>query len=175
MSQFSYLSEYDTLSRKIRQKLICGLLMLRKILLGASILCALYFSLSAGISLYKWKRLTGRAWPSSSTWRIVELSESAFAIEADFSFEHKNAIYTAVTRFAKPYCFNKPAAEKEMKILQETYNIAHFDPSNPAHASLQRLFPLKKCLHGLLTIGVALYFLFLDRIFLEKRMQKARI
>lgn len=149
--------------------------MLRKILLGASVVCALYFSLSAGISLYEWKRLASRAWVSSSTWEIIELSESAFAIEAKFSFDHKNAVYTGFTRFAKPYCFNKPAAVKEMKTLQDSYNIVHFDPASPSHATLQRLFPLKKCLHGLLTIGVAVYFLFLDRIFLEKRMQKARI
>jgi hypothetical protein len=147
--------------------------MLRKILLWASVVCALYFSVTAMFSFYAWQRLQARAWPISSAWRVVQLSESAFAIEADFSFEHKNAVYTAVTKFAKPYCFNRPAAEKEMKTLQESYNIVHFDPNSPSHASLQRLFPLKKCLHGLLTIGIALYFLFLDRIFLEKRMQKA--
>lgn len=100
------------------------------------------------------------------------MSASQFAIEADYAFEYEKKTYTATTRFAKPYHFNRLAAEKEMKILQKISAIVHFDPNNPAFSSLQRKFPLKKGLHAMLTIGVAIYFLFLDRVFLEKRMQK---
>jgi len=147
--------------------------MVKKILLGLSTLCALYFTLSATFSLYAHSRLKERAWPTVSSRRIIELSTSQFAIEADYSFEYKKTVYSGMTRFAKPYSFNRPAAEKEIKIIQEEPVIVHFDPKNPAFSSLQRKFPLKKCLHALLTVGVALYFLFLDRVFLEKRMQKA--
>jgi hypothetical protein len=147
--------------------------MIKKILLGLSAICALYFTLSATFSLYAYSRIKQRAWPVVSDWRIIEVSQSQYAIEADYSFEYKKITYKGSTKFAKPYSFNRPSAEKEIKILQEGPLVVHFDPKNPAYSSLQRKFPLKKCLHAMLTIGVAIYFLFLDRVFLEKRMQKA--
>lgn len=147
--------------------------MVRKILVGVAALCTLYFIVTASYSLYQWSGKTHRAWATVEMWRVIELGPSKFAIEAEYSFTHEGQSYSGMTRFARPYHYNRPAAEREIQRKIEDRSVAFYDPSHPNRSALERFFPLKNTLYAMLTLGVFLYFVLLDRVFLQQRVQKA--
>lgn len=146
--------------------------MIKKILSGVAAVCTLYFFVTASFSLYQWYGKTNLAWAKVQTWRVIELGTSKFAIEAEYQFSHQGQSYSGLTRFSKPYHFNRPSAEKEIERKIEDRSIAFYNPSHPESSSLERTFPLKKILYFLMTAGVFLYFLCLERIFFQQRVQK---
>jgi len=147
--------------------------MLKKIIVGFSALCALYFLAAASISLYKWAHRDDRAWGRFTAWRIIEIDPSQFAIEADYTFSYKEKLYTGTERLAKPYLFNRPSAEKEIQKRKAERPVIFFNGKKPNDSTLQRAFPLKKCLYALTAIGILGYFFFLDRVYFKQSMKKA--
>ncbi|MBS3905013.1 MAG: hypothetical protein KGZ39_06780 [Simkania sp.] len=145
--------------------------MIRKILTGIAAVTALYFFIVATYSIYQWSFMTDRAWASVQIWKVVELSSSQFAIEAEYCFTHNGMVYKGLTRFSKPYQYNRLAAEKEIEKKKEARSIAFYDPENPKRSSLERFFPLKKSLYALCAIGIGLYFFLLGRMFFKKGME----
>ncbi len=147
--------------------------MIKKILTGLVALCALYVFATAAYSLYIWSRMSERAWGTVQSWHVIELNASSFAIEADFTFTYREHLRSGITRFSKPYHFNRPSAEKEIERKQAERAIVFFDPAHSSRASLERAFPLKKSLYSLMTIGICAYFLLLNSVFFKQSMQKA--
>ncbi len=149
--------------------------MVKKILLGCSLVCALYFTSTASWSLLSWYRLDDRAWANVTSWRVIEIDPSQFAIEAEFSFEHAGKTYNGVTKYAKPYSFNRPSAEKDIEHKKQERPIVFYNSKKPQSCSLEHAFPLKKCFYAALTLGILAYFGLLEGILLQKRMKKAGI
>ncbi len=157
--------------RLIRQK-VSAVGMVKKILVGLSLLCVLYFSSAAFIGWYRWMQCDQRAWGTFTAWRVIEIDSSQFAIETDYTFVYKGQLYRGSARH-KPYPFNRPSAEKEIQIRQAQRPIIYFHSKKPNISMLQREFPLKKCLYALLTVSILGYFLLLDRVYFKQSMKKA--
>ncbi|HNA62299.1 MAG TPA: hypothetical protein PKW79_04405, partial [Rhabdochlamydiaceae bacterium] len=96
-------------------------------------------------------------------WKTVEVAPSQFGIKAAYAFRARGKTYTGKTFFSKPYHLNANSAKKQLdRFSRETW-VVWYQPSHPKISSLEKVFPTKKILYGLMTLGVFFYFLYLDR------------
>ncbi len=113
---------------------------------------------SACYELWRYQQLEARVPAAIKEWKILEKSPSQFALKASYTFEYQGKVYRSKTVFAKPYHFNRISAEKQIKNISTQPWSVWIQPSHPERSSLQKTFPLKKCLYSLMCLGVFLYF-----------------
>jgi len=134
-----------------------------KIVFGAAVAIALWFSGEAVHDLWVFWRLDRGASAVVYKWSVQEISSSEFALKASYRFMAKGREWAGKTIFEKPYYFNRPSAEKALQTKSQEHRIVWYSLSNPKHNSLERNFPYKKCFHALISLGVLIYFIFLQR------------
>lgn len=94
--------------------------------------------------------------------KVIEVSPSQFAVRASYAFKARGKTYRGKTVFSKPFYLNRESAEREIQNrLSQTWTV-WYQPSRPKICSLEKNFPLKKCLYALMTLGVFFYFVYLD-------------
>ncbi len=121
---------------------------------------AVWFSGVALVSLWKYSLLNAQAPAQILNWQVCDLSSSRYAVSADYQFTINGVVYDGKTVFENPHYLNRFAAEHSIRHHSNHSWKAWYRESNPLRSSLEREFPMKKCLHALLTLGVFGYFFF---------------
>lgn len=121
---------------------------------------ALWFIGTALVGIWKYTLLTAQAPTQIMNWNVREISSSRFAIEAEYQFKVNALSYRGKTLFESPHFLNQFAAENYLKTLPTKDWKTWYRAKDPMSSSLERIFPQKKCLQALLTLGVFLYFYF---------------
>jgi len=119
------------------------------------------FLISASIDLWNYLRLEKNSMANIEQWKVIEKDPSKFAIKAHFSFEVAGRTYQGKTTFSKPYHLNRLSAEKQIKIYSQRKWPVWYQASHPERSSIDRIFPFKKCLYGLMLLGIFCYFIYL--------------
>jgi hypothetical protein len=120
------------------------------------------------LDLWNYFRLKEKTIAKIEKWKVVEKG-SKFAIQAYYSFETQGHTYPRTyprayqgkTTFSKPYHLNRQSAEKQIKIYTMKQWPVWYQESHPEHSSIDRIFPMKKCLYSLIVLAVFLYFVYL--------------
>lgn len=121
---------------------------------------ALWFLSVALMGVFKFSLLNSHGFAEVTRWQVRELSSSRFAIEADYEFKVKDAVYTGKTKFEKPQFLNRFVAENYIASIGSKPWKVWYRESNPMRSNLEREFPQKDCLQALVTLGVFAYFYF---------------
>jgi hypothetical protein len=133
------------------------------LLIGVSGVAAAAFLAVAVHGLWGYFRLEEKLPASVYHWKVIEKSSSQFAIRASYTFEREGKTYRGKTIFSKPYHLNRISAEKQIKnFIPHPWQAWH-QPGRPAISSLEKVFPVKKCLYALMALGVSLYFLYVRK------------
>jgi hypothetical protein len=125
------------------------------------------FLMSAALDLWGYLRLEKRTIASVHKWKIIEKSSSEFALRASYTFEYQGKVHHGKTTFSKPYHLNRLSAEKQIKILGLQSWPVWYQASHPEHSSIERVFPLKKCVYSLMALGIFFYFIYLRQSYLS--------
>ena len=126
------------------------------------------FLISASLDLWRYARLEKKSIAKVEKWRVVEKGSSKFAIKAYFSFKKQGHTYQGKTTFSKPYHLNHLSAEKQIKIYTTRQWLVWYQESHPEHCSIDRIFPFKKCLYGVMVLGIFFYFVYLRHRYLNR-------
>lgn len=127
------------------------------------------FLISTSLDIWTYSCLQEKAPAQVYKWKIREKSSSQFALKASYAFDYQGKTYLGKTRFAKPYHLNRLSAERQVNILKQKNWTVWVQPGHPEHSTLERLFPLKKCIYSLMVLGIYLYFAYL-RLSLKKSL-----
>ncbi len=131
------------------------------LLLSVAGLITAGFLVSASLDLWAHMRLEKKTIAKVDKWKIIEKGASKFALKAHYTFEVQGKTHHGKTIFSKPYHLNRISAEKQIKIYTARQWPVWYQHSHPQHSSIEHLFPVKKCLYGLMVLGVFLYFVYL--------------
>lgn len=123
--------------------------------------CTLWYTVIAGYAYYQYSHLTAHTKPSSVDWEITELSEDSYTLTASYRFDFKGKSYPGTSTLTDISERNRWSAEQTVKEYAAKDWRVWFDHHNPNHSSLQKSFPLKKCLSAIFLWGLFLYFLWL--------------
>jgi hypothetical protein len=124
---------------------------------------AIWFSSFAIYQLFQYWRIDTSAPAVITKWGVKELSSSRFVVEAFFEFEVEGTKYHGQSLFDSEVYLNPFSAQESIRRQQEGDVTAWYQPSNPQVSSLKREFPVKECIHALLTAGVFAYFACIPR------------
>lgn len=138
------------------------------IFLIISSLVSVFFCGKAIVGVYGYFSLDSQANAQVEKWKIIEKTESAFAIEAEYRFFLQEKEISGQTEFAKPYFLNPYAAQRAIDQLASTRWIVFFNAKNPQKNSLQRVFPFQLCIQAFLTLGLIAYFFILKKWWLKR-------
>lgn len=119
------------------------------------------FLISASMDIWKYLRLEERVQATVKKWKVIEKSSSQFALRASYTFEYKGKVHHGKTTFSKPYHLNRLSAEKQTHFLSQKPWKVWVHSGHPEHSSLEKDFPLKKCLYTLMVLGIYFYFIYL--------------
>lgn len=133
---------------------------------------ALWFCSLAIMGSWNYLRLAGKTTALVDTWEVQEINSSRFQVLAHYSYQVLEKSYQGQTFFKEPSYHNRPSAEADIQKLKDFEWDVWFDPKHPEVSSLQRIFPFKDCIYGLLTLGVFIYFLILRYFTFSKSMWK---
>lgn len=133
---------------------------------------AAYFLLAALLSFWNYLKLTERAPALVHEWKILPLSSSAYAIEASYRFEAQGRSFSGQTILPKPYHLNSFSAEQQIKNFSSQKWEVWYEAESPLHSSLQRIFPTKKVIYAVMTLGFFLYFFWVYSQFLGRVSQR---
>jgi hypothetical protein len=130
----------------------------RFFLLAISGGCALWFAGSSCLDLWTYSRLDVRYPAKIFKWEIERKSASQFVLIAHFIYEVRGETYQGKTRLKKPYYLNEASAEAKVKEFETKCWAVWVDASFPQFSSLERSFPLKNVLYGVICLGILVYF-----------------
>lgn len=134
-------------------------------------LCAMGYTLYAGMQLYHYIRLADRLIPQQVEWSIAKLGEDAFAPEARYQFSLEGKTYQGQTIWHTRYLNAWAANEAAEKLKQHTLPV-WFDASSPQVSTMDRHFPLKATLYLIMLWGLLLYFIGLGRYVMRFKADK---
>src|SRR3990167_6430839 len=119
-----------------------------------------YFSFLLVETLFEYYPLKKQAETRISRWEIKEM-EGSFALKAFYSFETQGKIWNGTTLLSKPWYLNEPSALLALKGKAKEEWLAWFNPKNPEHSSLEKVFPIGLLVRVLICYGVFIYFSFI--------------
>lgn len=132
--------------------------LLLPVLLGLSFL---WFGGKAVFELWSYSRLDKYAPATILDWQIEEKGSRAHIL-GTYTFEVQGKAYQGKTQFREPTFLNKPAAGGQLDEWKIHDWSVWYSSKNPEYSSLQKLFPYKDLIYGLLVMGVSGYFFLLN-------------
>ncbi len=135
-----------------------------QVLFWVATIFSIGFCSQAVWQLYQFGQLDRSTKAHTIEWSVEELSPSAFALGAQYTFFVDGKAIDGETRFRKPYYLNQFAAQKEIQERKKRSWPVFYNKKRPAVSSLEKVFPLKSCLYAIMTVGISLYFLILKKI-----------
>lgn len=133
------------------------------LLVWASGAVMVYFASLALHDLWGYLRLEESAPAYVYKWKTVEVAPSQFGIKAAYTFRARGKTYSGKTFFSKPYHLNENSVKKQVDRFSREPWVVWYQPSHPKISSLEKVFPTKKIIYALMTLGVFFYFLYVDR------------
>ena len=129
-------------------------------------------------NLNRYFHLTHSADAQIFDWKVVEIKSGKFSVEAAYRFQIAERTIMGTYSFPKPVYPNPYLAKDLIEAWQEKTWKIWYNPQYPYDAALQKMFPAKKVLHFALSLGIILYFSFLNLYvkkmhFLEEGSEKA--
>ncbi|MES2345264.1 MAG: hypothetical protein V4494_04935 [Chlamydiota bacterium] len=121
----------------------------------------LWFSVLALMGVWNYLKLEAKTVAIVDVFKVEEENPSRYVISGHYSYRVNGQIYEGETLFDRVHYLNRPAAEKDLEKWEKMSWEAWYNPKDPKQSSLQKMFPFKKCLYALLTLGVFIYFLIL--------------
>lgn len=122
---------------------------------------ALWFSATCAVDLWGYFRLRAHAPAHIERWEVEE-SSSKFFVVGHYTFSVAGKTYQGNARVHPPF-LNRLTAEEEAGTWHKYQWRCWYDPHKPTFSSLQKLFPYKKTVYALMTVGLTLYFYLLPR------------
>ncbi len=114
------------------------------------------------VEWYRYHQLTSEASAQVHAWGINEIKRDHYVIYAKYSFEKSGKILVGKTIFKLKFN-NEVAARSTLDDWKKQQWTVYFDPGNSSVSTLQRPFPMKELVHGLIGLAALFYFLFLKR------------
>jgi len=114
------------------------------------------------VEWYRYHQLASESCAQVHAWGINEVKKGNYAIYAKYSFENLGQILVGKTVFKLKFN-NEIAAHATLEDWKKQQWTVYFNPNNPRISTLQRPFPLKELVHGLIGLAALFYFLFLKR------------
>lgn len=111
--------------------------------------------------LYDYMSLSSLTHSKSIEWSVNAETEDLYLPAARYAFEAKGKVYEGEMLFSQEAYRNPWAAEESLKNLAATYHSVWFSPSDPAHSSLQKKFPLKESIYAGVLWALSVYFFWL--------------
>lgn len=124
-------------------------------------LVTFWYSGVAVYRYYNYARLTAQTQLTSSVWKVHEVAEDEFYLEAFYTFSTGQKTYEGSTSWPGEFYRNSWGAEKDIPYFQKHRRVVWFSPSNPHHSSLQKKFPLKESVSAILLWGLLFYFIWI--------------
>lgn len=118
----------------------------------------------SGIFLYRYyhyMRLSGKAPAKEMAWTVEPRTDEQYLLKANYSFVSNGQTFTGSSVIEDRGFWNEYAAQKGIEDVSKKKWIIWFNPSNPAHSSLQKNFPLKECVSAVIMWAIVFYFLWL--------------
>lgn len=113
-------------------------------------------------NLNRYFHLTHSEEAQVSDWKVVEIKSGKFSVEAVYQFQIEERAIMGTYAFSKPVYPNPYLAEDLVEAWQEKTWEIWYNPKQPHDAALQKVFPAKKAIHFALSLGIILYFAFLN-------------
>jgi hypothetical protein len=126
---------------------------------------ALLFFILSGIALthlYNYFRLEARVEAAIDEWKVIKKSSSSYPIRAKYHFEFQGKSYHGSCLKPPPYHLNELSAEKELESLNKQTWSVWIDPRQPTVSSFEKAVPIKKIVYAFFTLGITLYFWFVE-------------
>ncbi len=127
-----------------------------KILLISALGIVCYTGVLFGIDLYQYSLLSSKAPITVARWEVKPVGEGTFAVEATFTVLGKERQY----QFVKPVFKNSLIAKEHAHLWQKKEWEVFFHPQKEVFV-LQKFFPFMEGIHFVLSIGIALWFVYL--------------
>lgn len=115
---------------------------------------------AVSLDLWSYYRLGPEVPAQVVHWDLIPKG-SKYALKASYAYTYGGKKYEAATQFAKPYQFNRQAAEEEIKKMSGFQWTAWVDHDAPQVSSLEKNFPLKESMYAFCLLGIFLYFVYL--------------
>jgi uncharacterized protein DUF3592 len=123
----------------------------------------LWFGGMACFELWGYFRLKSFAPAQVERWEIKESSAKYF-LEGTYKYEVDGKLYEGRSRLKEPSFLNRLSAEEELKRWEGVRWSVWYNPSAPQVSSLQKLFPYKRVIYAVLSLGLFVYFLLFPRL-----------
>lgn len=114
------------------------------------------------VEWHRYHQLSGETSAQVHAWGIDEVKKGHYAIYAKYSFENQGQILVGKTVFKLKFN-NEVAARTTLNDWKGQNWTVYFNPQKTAVSTLQRPFPMKELVHGLIGLAALFYFLFLKR------------
>lgn len=123
----------------------------------------LWYSAIAAYTVFLYSRLNQETPAASVTWKVKKGSADAYFLYAHYQFTPPNhPLQEGETILSSPVFWNVWAAEQAMEEYGANSWTVFYSGSNPAFSTLEKNYPFKECLSAFVTVGIFLYFLWLD-------------
>ena len=146
---------------KIEKGMVCWL-----ILLMTSLGIACWFLGQFAHGWWGYHQLQSEKPAQVNAWGIEEVKKGKFAVFAKYQFELSDHVMHGRTQF-KMLFDSQAAAKSYLNDWKNQSWTVFYDANQPAMSTLQRPFPLKVLVSGLLALGISFYFLYLRRFILS--------
>ncbi len=128
------------------------------LLLGVIAATALFFSFRAGRDLWHYQRTDAEGWISEIKWSIVEEGRH-YIPQASYTFQVNSVTYSGQEPLEIEWQRNVWSAEQRIKELSAYKWKVWYNSSDPMESTLDRSFPWRSVIYGILTVALSAYFI----------------
>ncbi len=123
---------------------------------------ACWFLGKFSLEWYRYHQFSSETTATIQAWGINEVKKGHYSIYAKYWFENDGETVLGRTNFKLKFT-NEAAAKTTLNDWKRQSWTVYYRPKNPQASTLQRPFPMKEMVHGLIALGVLLYFLYLRK------------
>ncbi len=120
-----------------------------------------WFSMKAGIHVYKYFKLNSKTTCSIDKWELNEDKSSKYTIIVYYSYEVSNQIFNDKYIFKQKLFLNSFAAKDQINYWKNKKWTVFYNSKNPNISSIEKAFPYKSCIYAIIAMSIFLYFIFL--------------
>ena len=133
-------------------------------------IAALCLSFLAAVEIGRYIRLDSKIAADEVIWTVYKRSPSSFVLEAHYHFDVQKGEAIGKTIFDKPKFSKAEEAGLLIQAVKDVDWLVYYDRDNPAHSSLQKLFPFVSCIKAFLVLVFSVYLLCLKTVALRVRV-----